>query len=462
MSPNKVARPTSEPLLYFNGVDGESGEYLLSPRRLDGFARLAERRELEPPVLPRRLKFGLDPLDLAEAGWGVIWPEDPDPEIREALGTLLEHRRGQASGEKELFKELTYLTGETTLDFWRRHGLGPDSVNPERMPYYLLIVGEPGAIPFDFQSELGIPYAVGRISFDSAEGYAAYARHLVDADRRALPDPRTIAFFAVENPDDEPTRWSVEHLVKPLEEKIARRRDWRVKTLLRRAADKAQLAQLLGGDSPPTVLFTASHAVRYHPDSPRQATHQGALLCADWPGLRAWKGRGPLPDGYLFAARDVASDVELDPLVAFHFACYTAGTPHLDPYSDEGPRVAAHRPFVASLPKRLLRCGALAVIGHVDVTLEQSFLWFDAGSQLEVFDGTLKAIMAGHPVGHAMNHFGDRFGLLGALVAGAVRSRSEGGDKEDVLRRFQLWAAYQDARNYVILGDPAARLNIGR
>ncbi len=453
----------SERLLHFNGIDGSTGDYALPPRSLGDFSALVARGTPGLPVAPRRLKFGLDPLDLADAGWGVIWAEEPSPSVREALQPLLDHRREQACRRNETyFKEFNYLPGETTLEFWRRHGLGPNVVDPAKMPYYLLIVGEPTQIPFELQAELGVPHAVGRISFDSPQGYADYGRQLIEAESRTPSSAPTLAFFGVENPDDEPTRLSVEHLVRPLELDVATRHpDWRVRTVLRGAADKAWLSQLLGGGVPPTLLFTASHALRFHPDNPRQPTHQGALLCADWPGRRGWKGRGPIPDDFLFSGEDLASSTRLQGLVAFHFACYTAGTPHRDPYADTTAKLAAHEPFVSHLPKRLLQSGALAVIGHVDVTLEQSFLWLDSGSQAEIFLSTLEALMAGVPVGHAMDPFGERFGLLGAIVAEASRSRQGNGFEAEDLRRFQLWAAYQDARNYVILGDPAVSLKVG-
>ncbi len=452
----------SEPLLYFNGIDDDTGDYALPPRIVGEFAELVERVP-RPQGVPKRLKFGLDPLDLADTGWGVVWPENVDAEIREALAPLLELRREQATRRQErTFQELTYFTDESALEFWRRHGLGPDSVDPEKMPYYLLIVGPPDDVAFDFQFELGIPYAVGRLCFDTAEDYATYAQNIVKADNRTLPESPTMAFWAVQNPDDPPTRWSVEDLVKPLEQSIADGRpDWRVETCLRRAADKDQLVRLLTGADSPTILFTASHAIRCRAGTQRQLSHQGALLCADWPGPKAWKGGGPMPDDFLFTGRDVADGPSLDGLIAFHFACYSAGTPHLDSYARVERSVAAPSPFIANLPKQMLRRGALAVIGHVDVAMEHSFLWHEAGRQIETFDSTLRAIMAGHPVGHAMDHFGQRFGLLGALTALNDPSSSDQGETEDDdLRRFQLWTAFQDARNYIILGDPAVRLNV--
>ena len=97
-----------------------------------------------------------------------------------------------------------------------------------------------------------------------------------------------------------------------------------------------------------------------------QTEGQGALLCQDWPGL------GHVSPSHYFAAADVPATAHVHGLVAFHFACFSAGTPAVDRYAhDPGskPSALAPHPFVAALPKALLahpQGGALACIGHVE------------------------------------------------------------------------------------------------
>ena len=117
-------------------------------------------------------------------------------------------------------------------------------------------------------------------------------------------------------------------------------------------------------------LFTASHGIGFPNGDLHQLTQQGALVCQDWPGPKAW--HEAIPQDFYFAADELDSNAIPQGLLAFHFACYGAGTPRLDDFAHQTsgePRIIAPDAFVAALPRKLLghpKGGALAVVGHVD------------------------------------------------------------------------------------------------
>ncbi|MCC8455704.1 hypothetical protein LMJ43_36160, partial [Streptomyces rochei] len=107
-----------EDLLFFNGINGSTGDYLLPPLTAEQVSRIAQGEEFDPDHLydlqqKKKLVEGLDadfapvegvdPKKLEETGWGVIFAYNADPAIQEALSELLEHRKKQATQKKEKY-----------------------------------------------------------------------------------------------------------------------------------------------------------------------------------------------------------------------------------------------------------------------------------------------------------------------------------------------------------------------
>lgn len=462
---------TPDKRFVFNGIEGRSGQYLfpsMSAAEIVGGLR-RKRKSRKRPIPP-----GTDARDLAQLGWGVIFHQQEDPEIREALAPLLEHRQAQAGRRyahyyKELGGPQGYQDGLTKEDFLADHKADPGAVNPNRMPYYLLLVGGPERIPFHFQHQLDVQYAVGRIAFDTADEYARYARSVVEAETSGQARERRMTFFGVKNPNDYATELTTDRLIGPLIERLATLedwqevRDWQVASIIEKEATKMRLGRLLGGGETPALLFTASHGLGFLNGDSLQRRHQGALLCQDWPGPEQWQSS--IPTEFYFSGDDVNGSAHLHGLIAFLFACHGAGVPEKDEFAvstDESPRVLAPEPFVSRLPQRLLahpNGGALAVIGHVERTWAHSFLSKLSQSQIQAFDFTLRMLMDGYPVGHAMEWFNYRYGEIAADLTLAIQQMKY-GDKFDPDELAGLWIANNDARNYAVMGDPAVRVKV--
>ncbi|HZZ80219.1 MAG TPA: C25 family cysteine peptidase [Gemmataceae bacterium] len=462
-----------------NGINGSTGDYLLptlSAHEISAIARGDPLDFKQAAELKHRWQCisqasfapmeSIDAKNLADCGWGAIFANGADLEIRNALAPLLDHRKKQATQTNERFyHEFTgpksYRPGETKQQFLARLGAGPGPADPNKVPYYLLLVGDPEEIPYRFQFQLDVQYAVGRIHFDHLEDYANYARSVVNAETGKCLLPRRVTFFGVRNSGDQATQLSADHLITPLAERIAARQaDWAIKSILNEDATKARLDLLLRGEDLPALLFCAGHGMGFSQGDPRQLPHQGALLCQDWPGPLRW--RKPIPPDFYFAADDVSSDANIHGTIAFFFACYGAGTPMMDEFSQQAmkPRatVAPHS-FLARLPQRLLahpKGGALAVVGHVDRAWGYSFVWNRAGEQLGVFESALNRLLNGHPIGSATEYFNQRYAELASDLSMELEEISFGKSPDDV-ELAGMWTANNDARNYVIIGDPAVR-----
>jgi hypothetical protein len=472
---------TTEDLLYFNGVNGATGEYGLPPMTGTELSEFIQG-EAEPENLAELrfrheqkdqkhfgVKEGVDPKNLGEAGWGVIFAAKGEdvPAVKEALSPLLNLRQEQAGEYFKIYEGGDgYRPDESKAKFLARHGAGPGPADPEKVPYYLLIVGDPAAIPYGFQYQLDVQYAVGRIHFETPGEYANYAQSVVNTERGKVKLPRQLTFFGVANEGDKATNLGTEQLVAPLSDYFKEKHtDWQVNTFLKDQATKAQLARLIGGDQTPALLFSASHGMEFPLGDERQVPHQGALLCQDWPGPNAWRGKGAIPHDFYFAGDDLTNEAKLLGLLTFFFACYGAGTPLDDEFSKqafkERKAIAPHA-FLAGLPTKMLghpRGGALATIGHVERAWGYSFLWPGAGRQTTVFESTLERLLDGHPIGSAIEYFDERYAELASDLSVELEE-IEYGKQYNPYDLAGMWTANNDARSYIIIGDPAVRLSV--
>lgn len=476
-----------------NGVNGATGRYFSAPVSLDKLVKEKityrwynrdEREAVRRRKSAKAARYALgslfgDPTRIEDAGWGIVFPATASPKqvdaILEALNPLIEARRNKYY--KVLRGPQGYLwdsgRGQTFVRFLQENGASVGPVNPNQIPYYLLLVGDPQSIPYQFQYDLDTQYVVGRIYFERLEDTYNYARSVAEAESGKLKLSRKAAFFGPQNPGDDATYLSSENLVKPLAEFYqsdpqAQALGFDVEVIPPEQSSKKRLAALLGGGETPALLFTASHGVEWPYADERQIPYQGALLCQDWPGPLDWDGE--LDEGWFLTGKDVLANKQasLHGLISFHFACYGAGTPYWDEFAgayDEERPALAERPFLSALPKALLshpNGGALAVIGHVERAWSYSFEYEDGGQQLEAFKDILNRLMMGQPVGFALNAMNGRYTTFASSLIQKVDKRKNFPDLYTPEELAFEWISANDAKGYSVLGDPAARLPVGK
>ena len=169
MSPNT----TSSQHLYVNGLDASTGDYLVpdgcvTPDQIvpvakaeDGELTAQQIIDLQEKALQTAryaIKPGHDACKPDDAGWGVIWAPDIGQDVKDVLAPLLDLRRSRAGDRYREYPSDSYpegfQPGMDGLDFMSRNHVLPGAADPQKMPYYLLIVGDPKTIPFAFQHQL--------------------------------------------------------------------------------------------------------------------------------------------------------------------------------------------------------------------------------------------------------------------------------------------------------------------
>jgi hypothetical protein len=469
--------PDDPNLVYVNGIDFNTGTYAVKPRSIGDLAkRIADRPgvgtfDKTRGERPRAFALPFGRTDkLEDAGWGIIFPADtPDP-IRKALAPLIEFR-GKRAGKR--LKVLDHNKGEQLREWYVRQGISPGNLNPGKVPFYLLLIGPPDQIPFEFQYLLGIEYAVGRLAFDDAAGYESYVASTIAYESSAVvPNAKKISYWGTRHLGDGATKLSSSFLLDPLvngvpgddvlEQPINKVVGYDQELFLAKNATKANLLGALHAAKPPALLFTASHGMEFNSGQAEQISSQGALLCQDWPGF------GSVKTEHFLTASDIADDANVNGVVAFLFACFGAGTPDTDQFlmdlsqAGSAPPLAP-KPFIAALPRRLLthpKGSALAVIGHIDRAWGFSMQAPQVSTpQIGTFFNSLGSILTGMPVGHAISErFGARYAELSAFLLNATAPTVAAAARPSDEQLVAAWIERNDAQNYVLLGDPAVSI----
>lgn len=450
---------------------------------------------------------------LEEARWAIVINALEDASVLKAVWPLVEHRMRQmgfskldfdfrsgenattwlsrhTDGNKKNLRDswgtippvLTYRPGDRTNAWLARNGASQGPVDPRRgVPFYLMLLGRPGPldeddqayIPLNFQYELDIFWGVGRLCFTSIDGrhnlaaYTTYAERVAgfeSAQNAASRMRKEIVYFGTRHDMDKSTERSADELVTPLTKWSTNPANTPVKSgfshrvFLGDDATRSNLEGVLkgtGDGKAPAVLFTATHGLGLPLSDACLVNHQGALVTADW------SGAGSIKRDHWFAGEDLAGGANLEGTMAFLFACYGAGCPDRDEFifdEQKGRPQIAPFPFIAQLPQQLLLQGALGVLGHVERAWTYSFSGTEgAKAQTQGFEDVLSRLLQGMRAGSAT----DQFNIVQGARASALTEELESikfGKIVDPTELSKLWMARNDARNYALLGDPAARL----
>ena len=429
---------------------------------------------------------GGDPNDLHDQRWGLIVPDGPAGDrLLEVIEPLKKWREEQQGAEAIVFRAPPRMGTEEASTWWSEVYLNEDIDDADR-PRYLLALGDADVLSWDLQQRLASDTFIGRLCFPEEAGYEAYVHKLL-ACERGEPAAGSRALYYTVRDGTAATNVGYAGLMTPTIEQSRLGRDKGVFN----AREVVEIGEgtnvslddfLAAVSSPePSMLFSISHGC----GAPR----------AGWKSAeeqRLLQGAMSFGGGARLAAEDVASRPFLPGGLWFFFACFGAGTPHGSAYHHwlamlrdvglYGRNIDAvlkslpgdqERPFVAALPQAALANpnGPLAVMGHVD--LAWTFSFQDVGTTNKYrassrFQDIFRTIVDGKRVGagyfELQRFFNQASVDLGALYDQDARMKARGSANEDdkarKIRKATLWMLRQDLSAYVLLGDPAARLNI--
>jgi hypothetical protein len=420
-----------------------------------------------------------DPNDLTQAGWGIIFASDADPAIQAQIQPLIDLRKQQVQ-DPSLFKifsgDTGVLPGQTAASWAQQRGVSLTApVNPYQggVPFYLLIVGSPDRIPFEFQALLKMQWAVGRLYFDKIEDYGRYAQAVVQYESPSFTpvQRKSAAVWVPRNYGDLATAMlsgAISQDFLATNNQLGARRQFILNAYMNERATKAQLVEILRGNvevGPPAVIFTGSHGCDYSgadPDTQRRL--QGSFVTQEWvPGT-------PANSTNQFTSDDIPSDTKVQGTVGFLFACYSGACPAESNYyynKDGSPMKIAAGPIMSRLPQALLSRGMLSVIAHIDMAFPYAFQDVSGTPQTQALRTPVELLMGGKRTGLAADTLSVMWSSRSAQLAlaqgqnaasAAPAGATPASSPSPVIA--QMTIARDDARNYIVLGDPATQLRV--
>jgi hypothetical protein len=442
-------------------------------------------RPHEGPSLEPFRHDGGDSSSLPDQRWGLLVPEGPEGDrLLDIVAPLKKAREQQQGADAIVYRAPAGMSSEDALIWWSEVYLDEQIDDADR-PRYLLMLGDADLLSWDLQQRLDSDTFMGRICFPDEAGYEAYIHKLL-AFEREEPAPGARALYYTVHDGTAATNLGYAALMTPTLEQSRLGRD-------KGTFSAREIIEIGGGENVSVDDFFVAAASR-EPSLLLSISHGFGAPHDGWKSpekQRRFQGAMSFGGGARVTADEVATRPFLPGGMWFYSACFGAGTPKNSAYhhwlaamrdvglSGSNIDCVLHslpgergRPFVAALPQAALANpnGPLAFMGHVDLAWTYSF--YDAGATNRYrpsrFQDIFRSIVAGKRVGagyfELQRFFNQASVDLSTLFDEDARIKARGGEiNEDEARKRRkaaLWMLRQDLSAYVLLGDPAARLNI--
>lgn len=433
-------------------------------------------RPFQPARLPDLLwDEGGDPQDLRRQRWAVIAPLGAEGDRLLALIKPLIDKREADQGAPVSVLRVPPQMSTADAARWSRRIFDRGGAI-DALPRYQLLLGDLDQVPLAVQQVQQADGFVGRLAFETEAGYLAYVDKLLRSERTPSGAQRGPALIHTVHDQTAATQVGFNHLARPCLDLLrGQMTDGRFEgdALLDDGGAAPDLDALLTAAAwdRPGVLFTISHGMGAPTDGwsaeARMRRFQGALSVGqELLDGAAVQSRAFVPGGLWFT-----------------LACYGAGTPAQSAYQPwledlarlgDGDQVAlalsglpppGARPFIAAAPKAALANpdGPLGVIGHIDLAWSYSFSDTD-GRALDRpgrFAHVIRAALRGDRLGTAHRNLA-RFAAQASTELTSLHEMSARGEPVDPIRTALVWMLRQDVADYILLGDPAARLPFTR